>query len=387
MPTPYLLLLAAQTVALPQPDPYGPPPPSQSAARLAWNAELGGVAEDAAIEAWLKAHPGAPVAERAMLYHRLCNDYGVRIGGEVRVSACTALMAIDPDSDEASDLKVATAFRAERETRASGGTILPLIDNPLGSKSADVTVRGVTLPWFIDTGAEITTLSESTAAKIGVRYVEGAADIGTATSNRVAGRLAVVDALTIGGATLHDLQVLVLPDATLTITKDYTIPAILGLPAFVAFGRIAWLEGGKRLALGNAAPMPSGPAVRVFWHEDGLGIPMTTPIGVMGAHFDSGANKTSLQPAGLKLLDAQQAATATEHEIGIGGAGGIVRSRVKVLPRLDYTLAGAPVTATDVDVEQGEGAGTIGSDMIAQLRTLTIDFATMTLVAEPIKAR
>ena len=380
---PMIALLLAQT-ASPQPDPYAPPPASGSPERLAYDAQRGGKAEDAAIEAWLAAHPDAPAATRAMLLHRLCNDYGVLVGGEKRVTACAESNKLAPDSEDASDEKIAEAFRAAPPIRAQGGATVPTIANPLGSKSAEVTVDGVTLPWFMDTGAEISVVTESTAARLGVRVLPGSSDVGTSTSNRVTGKMGLIDKAVIGGATIENLPVLILPDAMLQLGKDYTIPAIFGLPAFAALGRVAWLDGGTRLALGKNAPMPKGKTVRVYWHEDGLGIPITTPLGTAGAQFDSGADSTALRRPGLNLLTKDQIASATERDATIGGAGGFVTTKVRVLPRLDYTIDGVRLDALKLNIEDNDsGAGRIGSDMIVQLELLTIDFATMTLQAVP----
>ena len=380
-----LALLLAQA-ALPQPDVYAPPPKAGTAERLAYDAQLGGAAEDAAIEAWLAAHADAPAAQRAMLFHRLCNDYGVTLGGEKRVTACAEANKLAPDGEDASDEKIAEAFRAAPPIRAHGGATVPTIANPLGSKSANVTVNGITLPWFMDTGAEISVVTETTAAKLGVRVLPGSSDVGTSTSNRVTGKLGLIGKATIGGTTIEHLPVLILPDAMLKLGKDFTIPGILGLPAFAALGRIAWLDGGKRLALGTAAPLPRSKRVRVYWHEDGLGIPITTPLGTAGAQFDSGADSTALRRPGLALLTKDQLASSAERNATIGGAGGFVTTKVRVLPQLDYTIDDVPLQALKVNIETNDSsAGRVGSDMIAQLKLLTIDFATMTLQAVPLK--
>jgi hypothetical protein len=385
MPTPLIALLLAQAT-LPQPDPYAPPPTAGTAERLAYDAERGGAVEDAAIETWLAAHADAPAQVRAMLWHRLCNDYGVRIGGEKRVTACTEANKLAPDQEDASDEKIAEAFRSVPPIRAHGGATVSTIANPLGSKSANVTVNGVTLPWFMDTGAEISVVTETTAAKLGVRVLPGSSDVGTSTSNRVTGKLGVIDKANIGGATVGNLPVLILPDAMLKLGKDYTIPGILGLPAFAALGRIAWLDHGTRLALGSDAPLPKGKTVRVYWHEDGLGIPVATQIGIAGAQFDSGADATALRKPGLALLSKDQLASAVERDATVGGAGGYVKTKVRVLPRLDYSVDGVPLTALKLNIEDNDSsAGRVGSDMIAQLKLLTIDFATMTLQAMPLR--
>jgi len=380
------LMLAVQAAAMQQPAPYGAPPPAGTPERLAWDAELGGGPANLAIEEWLAAHPAAPASLRAMLYHRLCENYGVLTGGEARVVACAASVDLNGASEDASDLRVASAFRREPAISAAGSALVPLIANPLGSKSAEVVVNGIRLPWFIDTGAEISVVTDTTAEKLGVRIIDGFADSGTSTSNRVVGRLGMIDQITIGDATVRHLPVLVLPDAMLTITKDYTIPAILGLPAFAALGRIAWLDGGSRLALGGLAPTPSGAKVRVYWDEAGIGLPIATSRGIRGAQFDSGASSTALRKTGLALLTPAETAATTEREVATGGAGGIVQTRSKVVPRFGYAVAGAAIVSLKVTVEDGdESAARIGNDMVDQLQLLTIDFATMTLqaVAKP----
>ena len=57
-----------------------------------------------------------------------------------------------------------------------------------------------------------------------------------------------------------------------------------------------------------------------------------------------------------------------------------------MLPQLDYTIDDVPLQALKVNIETNDSsAGRVGSDMIAQLKLLTIDFATMTLQAVPLK--
>lgn len=378
-----MLILAAQAALLAQPDVYGPAPAAGSVERLAYDAELGGEREDAAIEAWLAAHPDAPASRRGLLWHRLCNDYGVRVGGARRVTACARSVDLTGDSEDKSDLDIAQAFRFVPATTATGRTTVPLLPNPLGSLSVAVTVGAVTLPWIVDTGAEITTLPESTTARIGVRLVEGTADVGSSVGS-VRGKLGVIEVATIGGVTISNIQVLILPDAMLRLGKGYVIPGILGLPAIAATGRVAWLDGGKRLALGRDAPKPSGMIDRVYWHEAGLGIPLRTVIGVAGAQFDSGADRTALRQPGLGLLTAAQIASAAERDGMVGGAGGFVRVKQRVLPELHYTLAGVGLVSSKVSIEENaDSAGRVGSDILPQLKVLAIDFTTMTLMAAP----
>lgn len=67
----------------------------------------------------------------------------------------------------------------------------------------------------------------------------------------------------------------------------------------------------------------------------------------------------------------------------VGGAGGYIRVKQRILPYFEYTLAGAPLKLSKVSIEDdADGAGRVGSDIMSQLKVLTIDFQTMTFAAE-----
>ncbi|UAK23768.1 retropepsin-like aspartic protease family protein [Sphingomonas nostoxanthinifaciens] len=377
------LFLALAAEALPQPDNYGPRP-ARGALSLAYDAEHGGQPENEAIERWLARHPTAPQAERAMLWHRLCLDYGVLVGGERRVRACRQSVDISGDSEDENDLSQAEAFRHEPPIRATGDVTAPLSRSEEGVLSIQVAANGQTSSWLVDTGAEITTVPESTAAKLGVRFEQGQARVGTITAIQVDGRLGMIDKLTLGSASVEHVPVLVLPDAMLKLRHDRVIPGILGLPILAAFHRATWLDHGSTLKLGGAAAaIGSGrttTAVRIYWHEDGLGVPLSTPLGMRGVQLDTGSNATSLTISGLALVSPAQRAAARDETRIHAGAGGAVSAVERTLPRLDYSLAGAPLRAGDVTINRGEhGAGSIGNDAIVQLDLLAIDFDTMTM--------
>jgi hypothetical protein len=194
----------------------------------------------------------------------------------------------------------------------------------------------------------------------------------------------VIDVLRIGDASVENVPVLVLPDVRLT-AGSFRISAILGLQVFVAFRRMAWLDGGSRLALGNDAPSIGRATSRIYWHEDGVGIPVEIGGLVRGAHFDTGANSSYLWTLGRELLTVDQRATLTTRTIRVGGAGGIVERQSQELPTWHSAIAGASITlrCVTVDDRASSSVGRIGSDVLPQLRRLILDFETMTVEAEP----
>ena len=376
------MLLAAASPSLPPlPDPYAAPPKG-AIETMVRQSQFGVPGADAAIERWIAAHPDAARGDRAVLLHRLCGDYGMHGWYAADLRVCTAEAAVAPKGEADDDIAMARVLRALPPVRAIGSARVPLTANKLGSRSASVEVNGFDSPWFIDSGAEVSVVSQSVATRIKVHMLAGTVQVGTTTAP-VQGRMGMVDLLRIGGASIENLPVLVLPDAQLTIAGLPTIPAILGLPALVAFHRVAWLDGAAELALGEDAPLPPATSPKFYWHEEGIGIPVTTARGTRGAHLDSGANLSYLRGPGIALLSRAELRGATEHEQRLGGAGGVVQSRQKVVRSLTLKLAGAPVTFHDISIadKDREGAARIGDDAIAQLAELALDFDHMRVAA------
>lgn len=380
------LLLAAASIAASRPEPYAAPPPRGTSERLAWNAIRGVRGADAAIERWLARNPNAPIAKRALLAHLLCTDYGRTIVGPRLIAACALDAQLDPSGD-ASSLAVATILRGAPALTVSGSATVPMTLSPrLRARSIPATANSVTIPWFIDVGAGMSTMTDSDAKRLGVRMLGGSVPVVTATSIRPVARIGMIDRMTIGGATIANMPVVVMPDAALTFDGSAASP-ILGLPALVAFDRIAWLDNGTRMAIGRDAPALAANArtMRFFWHEDGVGIPIELGRGIIDADFDSGAGDSTLYLPGFAMLSEDQRQAAVVRDVQIGGAGGFENYRLKTLDRFDFTIGGVPITVRRANVEERSdlGAARIGNDMIDQLQSLVMDFATMTLSVEP----
>ena len=335
-----------------------------------------------ALEAWLKANPTAPVEQRKAAYRRLCADYDVHSQTDAAVIACSAGLKLDPDLH--GDLAIVEALKGAPALKATGSTRVPLTWNPEGSQSVDVTAGGVTSPWIFDTGAQITTVTVSVAKAMGARMAKGSFTVGSTTAD-VQGGIGLIPCLTIGSAAIENVPVLVLPDAQLTIGGLPTIPGILGLPVMTAFKRVAWLDGGATLALGDAAPTVPAGAPKLYWHQEGLGLAIKTPLGEQGAHLDTGANRTDLRQPGLALFSEAERAKVFVKTAKTGGAGGIVERQEQHFPSVAFSMAGVPIQLTDISVNPAnqDGAGRIGMDAILQMDTFVLDLEHLRVSATP----
>jgi hypothetical protein len=86
--------------------------------------------------------------------------------------------------------------------------------NPLNSMNAELTVNGVQGPWLLDTGANLSVVSKSFAERLGVELLPGVAQMqGGLTGIENPLHVALLPTLQMGGATLHNVVVMVLDDA------------------------------------------------------------------------------------------------------------------------------------------------------------------------------
>lgn len=369
------VLLSAEAPPPDEPDPFAPLPAGDAFEARLHAARFGEPGADAAVEDWLRVHPAMPATQRLRAWRRLCKDYGVLTWNRPRQRACEEKQRLETaagDDDEA----MANALADAPPIRAIGAARVPLVWNAFGSQSTDVSVRDVVLPWFVDTGAEISVVTKSLADRIRVRVLADRVRVGSSTSD-VFGQVGLIDLLRIGDAAVENVPVLILPDAQLKIGGVHQIDAILGLQVFVAFHRIAWLDGGTMLALGEVAPHADFGGIPLYWHEDGLGIAVSTALGMRGAHLDTGANNTDWRKPGLALLDAAAVAEAKEHISHVGGAGGVVELRQRMLPTLSFRMAGVRLTLHNINLAEGKSAARIGMDAVSQFGTFVLDFDRM----------
>ncbi len=237
-----------------------------------------------------------------------------------------------------------------------------------------------------DTGAQISVMMQSVAKAAHVRTLGETRSVDTTTTT-VAGQIGIIPEVRIGAAVLRHLPVLVLPDAQLTLAGGAVrLPFILSLYGLADFGRVAWLDHGRALALGDAAPQGFEGAVPMVWHPLGLGVPLDGVGGRRVAHLDSGANISYLLEAGLKLLPPKQRVLLGAGHRRIGGVGGVVEQDIQRLPEASLVLAGHPLAFADIDVAMDADTGEVarlGEDVLGRYAAVVLDFRTMRFSVKP----
>jgi hypothetical protein len=300
------------------------------------------------------------------------------------VSDCEKASATDPQGGNPDTLAIVKLLAREPSIRARGMAHVPVHDDMrIPVRAADYVGDAVA-----DTGAEISVMMRSVAKQAHVHLLGPSRDV-HGTTGAVTGQIGLIPSVKIGDGEVNDIPVLVLPDAQLVLTSgkvSIRLPFILSLYALAGFGRVAFLDHCKALALGDDSPKSFPGATPMIWHPAGIAVPLQGPGGVHAAHFDSGANASYLYPAALPLLSAQERARIVDSTRKIGGVGGVVEEKIRRLPLANLALAGQPLQLQNVDVaaqpESGEAAR-LGQDVLQKYAAVVFDFGAMTFSVSP----
>jgi predicted aspartyl protease len=234
-----------------------------------------------------------------------------------------------------------------------------------------------TTNFIFDTGANLSTVPESTAKSMGMKILSADLEVGTITGAKVPAKLAVCPEINLGNIEIQNAVFLVLNDSALSFPQiGYKIYGVLGFPVMEALREIQITRDGWFIVPEEQTRIdqPSNMAM------NGL----TPLIYIDGKHysFDTGADNTQL----YQLYYLENKSEIDENNeparIRFGGAGGErVFDGFIISPTFD--ILGRDVTLNDIHllkekVKETETVyGNIGQDLIRQFNKMTINFSRM----------
>jgi len=264
---------------------------------------------------------------------------------------------------------------------------LPLIASPIGTPALTVRVNGRSSRFWLDTGAGLTVLTESTAGRCGIVSAGSKTTADTTTRHKVVVRGAIIQELRAGDVVFHNLPAIILSD------RDLRLPGPLGHPISLD-GLIGWnalrhVAVDLDLAAGCCRIGPSRPVAdsrrNLFW----LGYPCVCAAMADGRPLvfglDTGAATTSLRQP---ILEKMGPRSLPRRRAKIAGAGGIESREVQYVPRLSVRLGGQAVGWRDLAVWPVSGYaltpldGVLGADVLAAAR-MELDPAAGRLILHP----
>ncbi len=265
---------------------------------------------------------------------------------------------------------------------------VPAQRDPIADIDVPVKVGGAEMWWIFDTGANITTISQSTARRLGLKLSARTASTKSgATGAEVRLHMAIIPELHFGGAVVRNVVAQVMEDKELDVglgkNRHYSIAGILGYPVLARLGSFRF--AGNRV---TAAPQgDASPRCTPMYVED------LTPMVAVRVHgrdlvftFDTGADKATFT---YKYFHAFRGdfAKIDPIRVGAGGAGGVRYVTAYPLPPTRFHLGAASLTMQDLPVYSeklgtgllDEAYGNLGQALVAPFKSYSIDFNRMQL--------
>jgi aspartyl protease len=258
--------------------------------------------------------------------------------------------------------------------------------NAIGSWNVPLEVNGRAAEWIFDTGANLSTLTESEAARIGLQVRESTAYVKGSTDVKNAVRLAVAPDLRFGRARLKNVVFLVIPDESLYIGPlKYQIRGILGFPVLRALGQVGISAQGQVRIGGSESSAGGSP--NLFFDDLRPILELRHGDHRLEMFVDTGANASSGYPSFRAALTKDEIAKLKTQHDQTGGAGGAVTRTVEIASTTRLEILSRPADLKQLTLLRTEPAaksryldGVIGMD--ALLGGFTLDFRAMQLRLE-----
>ncbi|WP_417351149.1 retropepsin-like aspartic protease [Flavobacterium alkalisoli] len=240
-----------------------------------------------------------------------------------------------------------------------------------------VQANGIDTDFIFDTGANISTVTQSTAKKLNMKMLDGSVQVGAITGLTVQSQLAICPEFTLGDIIVKNAVFLVFPDEALAFPQiNYQINGILGYPVIEAMKQITITQKEEFIV----------PKVPVQYPLRNMALDFLNPvICIEGEHytFDSGAVGTSLYNRFFFKHRETIQGKYQETDLSFGGAGGTLSKRgyfITFEPEIEgrkIVLDSVQVFTENIGDKPNMYYGNIGQDVIKKFNKMTINFKYM----------
>lgn len=247
----------------------------------------------------------------------------------------------------------------------------------LGLQNLPVTNGKDAYDFIFDTGANLSTITESIAQKWALWKADSAIDVSSITGKKVKAHLAVCNRLYINNITVDNLVFLVFPDSALFIEQvPYQINGILGFPLLNALGEVQITRQDDFIV----------PLHHTQSNLRNMALDFLNPVIELDGDsytFDTGADETILYLPYYTKFKKKLDAEYQVQNLPLTGVGGSENKRGMVIDFVT-TINSKKVQMDSIHVftekvkETGEYYfGNVGQDIISQYDTMTLNFKNM----------
>ena len=237
--------------------------------------------------------------------------------------------------------------------------------------------------WLLDTGANITVISEGEAKRLGLKVNESAG-VNDLAGGSAGARTTVAPRLRIGSTEIRNVPMLLMPDDRPPFNEvPLGLRGIIGLPVALALQTVRWKKP-RSCATSFEAPAPASarnlafnglfPVIRV----DGAGRPLAF---VLDTGNQAGTQLWEMFHREFEAVIKEQGTKGTVRVTQFGGSN---EREVIVLPGVVLGIGGfktilKPANVFSRPVGDDRWHGNLGMDVLSQANEVTIDFRSMSL--------
>lgn len=271
----------------------------------------------------------------------------------------------------------ALSAQPKQEVKVNRLTSITMKRDIAGLANLPVKAGDTEADFIFDTGANISTVTETTAKQFNMKILDGVIEVGAITGLSVKSQLAICPEFTIGDITVSNAVFLVFPDDALAFPQiNYQINGILGFPVIEALKEIQITQNDEFIV----------PKVPRQYPLRNMALDFLNPvICIEGNHytFDSGAVGTSLY---IKYFNRYQKEIESSYKITnltFGGAGGTLSKKgyyITFKPNVEgheLVLDSVQTFTENIGAKENLYYGNIGQDVIKQFHKMTLNFEYM----------
>lgn len=258
-----------------------------------------------------------------------------------------------------------------------GSTLLKMEKDKAGLSNLNTECGNEKINFIFDTGANLSTVTASTASKYKMIIMKDAIDVTSITGNKIKAQIAVCPEFTIGNITVNNAIFIVFPDSALAIPQiNYQINGIIGFPVIEAFKEIQITKKGEFIVPDKTTDL----SLR------NMALDFLTPVIQLNGEsysFDSGADATMLYSPYFEKYKTDITGNYEEVDYQFGGVGGAITKKGYSIP-FKTELCGKQINLKDVVVltENHKGSenyyyGNIGQDLIKKYDKMILNFQHM----------
>ncbi len=257
--------------------------------------------------------------------------------------------------------------------------IIPTYQNEFSHLIVPVLCNGKTVGFVFDTGANLSTITQSVAEEMDLKMINADVTVGSSTDIDVTSQLAVADSIEIGGILYENVVFLVLPDEMLSFPSiGYEIHGIIGFPVISQMEEIRMNQDGTIFT--PLEPIDKG-FQNMYFDGQSIIVQLIHENDTLHFFLDTGANSSQLSRKYIETHKEEIVAHAKLQHVHRGGAGGMVEVDEYVIDDFTYIIGSQSNTLKHMPVSMDEShsqyEGVIGQDIFAQFDTMILNFRYM----------